>query len=142
MKCKNMIVIEERKAKGTGKPYQKVLYTLGQHITQVVPKEAVLCSGDIKVRVCIEDIGSCRCSGGSVHVEYLCLRCGNQSFPEFPEAEDGISEFMTRTIAKMSDSQYAEILKEYLDQRSAWDRSVQKHKEEALEKIRIRKGNK
>lgn len=151
MKCKNMIVIEERKRRGTGEPYQKVVQTLGRSFNGSYPKEAVLttgirsvilCDGDIRVTVDIEDIGDCRCSGGSLNVVYLCLRCGNRSFNEFPESEDALSKFMTKVIAEMPDSKYEEILKVYLDQRAAWDKSVQKHRKEALDKIRIRKEGK
>ena len=126
MKCEAMV---RRVESGKKKKYQKITHIFSMwHI--VVQKlsmnsdgpgkwntyeesEFKKCDGNIKATVSIEVDDGCSCCGNTyISIEYKCDKCKNTSFQELPQDENGLSKFLTESIANISKSKRNDMLDE------------------------------
>lgn len=114
MRCRSRILLKEARKKGSGEPFEKVSASWSASLQGVkIPEGTVECGGVVKVTVETDYGGSCACSGGSPRAEYKCQRCGNTSFPEFPDTADALSTFLTKMLDRMSAQEYDAVLDDY-----------------------------
>jgi hypothetical protein len=107
MKCRNMVLFEKRKKKGSGREYdypKRVISWFHKQLGQQIPEtEMVVCGGKIVVSVKLDEepyLGGC---SYSTSIEYRCDRCKGGFYPELPSFTEGFSKLATELIEGISD---------------------------------------
>lgn len=126
--CRNLILWVDARRRGSGKPYKKAKESYSwwsAHLGAEVPKEAVPCTGTVKVKIELGyDYGGC-CGGSHVEITYECDTCKSHFYPELPQGSDSLAEFLSGHTV-ISKTKGKEMAKEYAKQRAADDLRTQK----------------
>lgn len=115
MRCTHLIVVTEGKARGSGKPVEKIVATdvtwFGIRQGMNAPPEAVECGGTIDVSVVVQTSDGCGCCGSSdAEVVYRCSRCKGTFYPELPGDADELGKFLTKMLAEMPDAEHQKLI--------------------------------
>jgi len=141
MNCKNWILTEDGRKKGSGEPIKKVvavqnwwLWRTGQLVfkrgTPEYDKQE-LCGGAILVSVRIEVDGGCgACGSSSVAISYKCSRCACTHYPELPQDASELGTYLAVSLSKMPDAEHDKLVEH------CWNAEVERIKK--LEEFRAR----
>ena len=105
MKCGAYLIF---KKDYKGKPKIQCRKTIGRYEVELggrkPPKGSVVCDGNIVAKV--ETVYDGRYEvDGEPSLTYRCDKCGLEAFPELPDTEEELSEFLTAQIARMTKKQ-------------------------------------
>jgi hypothetical protein len=114
MKCKNFVLIEKRKRKGSGKEYdfpkvvQSWLHKENGGYTPVPGIEE--CGGKIVATIKANEEPYMGGVSAVLEVTFTCVRCNCFFFPELPTSDKSLSEFITMLLEKVSEEDHAQLM--------------------------------
>lgn len=111
MKCDNLIIVESRRRRGSGKPYLKAVKFQTWHQREILKQapleEGVVCGGKIDVNISAQDIADWGGHYAELKVSFLCERCGCTFYFELAQAD--LDTLVTDMLAKMPQKKMNEL---------------------------------
>lgn len=94
------------------------------------------CDGNVKANVCIGMTEGCSCCGTSyIEIEYTCDKCGCNDFRELPQDAHELSDFLTKYIESISETER----KEDLTKKAAFKKEQDLKVQQMLDSLRRRR---
>jgi hypothetical protein len=133
MKCGSYVVREERRRKGSAKPYIKTIFKANPYTRfidpdMIIEPEWEICGGEIRANISAYDEPYYGGTSARLDVQYKCQECGETTFHELPRDDEGLSEFLTRIVADLSDEFRDEAL------RARW---IEQKRQEEMNRIAV-----
>lgn len=111
MTCSAYVLYRERRKRGTGKPYQKVVRWFARDVDvheQVIKDdlarfgasvtELIRCAGRIVATISAIEEPYFGGTSAEISIKYRCDTCGCDIFPELPRTAEFLSTFITDVI--------------------------------------------
>lgn len=131
MRCGAYVVYEERRRKGSGKPYMKKVKCAPSWIAFVnpdgIPEGAERCDGNIIATVAAVDEPYMGGTSAKLEIEYKCDKCGETFYNELPEDAESLSTVLTQWVAGLPDGYRDERLQALWDERLEYRRRMDEH---------------
>lgn len=136
MNCGAFVVWEERRRRGSGKPYMKVSRSWPSWVLFVnkeeaakIPTDAVRCDGNIIATIQAVDEPYMGGHSAELEVTYKCDKCGANFFNELPMHTGGrisaeLSAFVTAAIAALPEEYRNQQLQYKLDKQVEYRRRL------------------
>jgi hypothetical protein len=115
MKCRNHVLFETRKRRGSGKEYEypKVVHSwihkeFGSYTS--TPEKMVECGGNLVATIKANEEPYMGGVSAVLEVTITCDRCNCFFYPEIPTTAEGISKFVTMLLERISDEDQAQLM--------------------------------